>query len=140
MLSADGASRQGGADGMAAHGDDQVGAGQKLEGDRLGDMAARLMPRSANAVTTVGFRASAGSVPAESARTPGGWWALSRAAATMLRPALWVQTNSTRRSDACALTGGSRGWLPGWAGRLGSGGSRSGQPSGPRPRGSRTAA
>jgi hypothetical protein len=30
---------------------------------------------------------------------------LSRAAATMLRPALWVQTNRTRRSDAGALTG-----------------------------------
>jgi hypothetical protein len=42
-----------------------------------------VMPRSARAVTTVGFRTSAGSVPAESARTPGGCWALSRAAATM---------------------------------------------------------
>src|SRR5215217_3317162 len=131
MLSADGASRQGGADGMAAHGDDQVGAGQKLEGDRLGDMAARLMPRSANAVTTVGFRASAGSVPAESAHTPGSWWALSRAAATMLRPALWAHTNSTRRSGVGPLMGGSRGWPPWSADSRVSGGSRSGRPSGP---------
>jgi hypothetical protein len=37
----------------------------------LGEMPVRLMPRSARAVTTVGLRASAGSVPAESACTPG---------------------------------------------------------------------
>ena len=81
----------------------------------LGDMPARLMPRSAREVTTVGLRALVGSVPAESARTPGGWWALSKAAATMLRPALWVQTSSTRRSDVGAVHG-QVWWLAAWAG------------------------
>jgi hypothetical protein len=40
----------------------------------LGQTPVRVMPRSARAVTTVGFRASAGSVPAESAapRADGG--------------------------------------------------------------------
>jgi hypothetical protein len=66
---------------------------------------ANVIPRSASTATTVGLRMPAGSVPAESARTPEGWRALRRAAATMLRPALWVQTNRTHRSDAGALTG-----------------------------------
>lgn len=55
----------------------------------------RSIPTSRMASITFGQTASAGSWPADSARTSGGEWRAKKASAICERPALWVQTNST---------------------------------------------
>jgi hypothetical protein len=72
VLLAGGAWGQRWAGGVAAHGDDQVGVGQQFGGDRLGRYAGQADAAFGQRGGDNGTRVSAGSVPAESARTPGG--------------------------------------------------------------------